>query len=93
VVTLGCNIHDWMVGYIVVVSTPFFARTDSEGRARIADLPAGRYAVHAWHPRQRTQVPPQEVSLDAQSTAAPAFSIDAAPRKVRYKPPLDRLKY
>jgi plastocyanin len=93
VVTLGCNIHDWMVGYIVVVSTPFFGRTDSEGRARIADLPAGRYAVHAWHPRQRTQVAAQEVSLEAQSTAAPAFSIDASPRKVRYKPPLDRLKY
>jgi len=93
VVTLGCNIHDWMVGYIVVVSTPFFGRTDGDGRARIAELPAGRYTVHAWHPRQRAQVAAQEVNVDAQSTVTPAFAIDAAPRKVRYKPPLDRLKY
>jgi plastocyanin len=93
VVTLGCNIHDWMVGYIVVVSTPHFGRTDAEGRARIADLPAGRYTLHAWHPRQRAQVAAQEVAVGAQAPSEASFVIDAAPRKVRYKPPLDRLKY
>lgn len=92
VVTLGCNIHDWMVGYVVVVSTPFFARTDVDGRARI-DLPAGAYTVHAWHPRQRAQAGAQELGVEAQGAATQAFVIDAAPRKVRYKPPLDRLKY
>ena len=28
VVVLGCNIHDGMLGYIVVVDTPYFALTD-----------------------------------------------------------------
>ncbi|HZZ94128.1 MAG TPA: methylamine utilization protein [Usitatibacter sp.] len=93
IVTLGCNIHDWMVGYVVVVSTPWFARTDASGRARLADLPAGRYEVHAWHPRQRAQLAPAALGLEAQGVAAPAFVIDAAPRRPRYKPPLDRLKY
>ena len=31
-VTLGCNIHDDMVGYILVVDTPYFGKTDSSGR-------------------------------------------------------------
>src|SRR5258707_13818654 len=26
VVVLGCNIHDWMIGYIYVSETPFFAK-------------------------------------------------------------------
>lgn len=51
IVTLGCNIHDWMVGYIYVVDTPYFARTDANGLARVVDVPAGAYAVRLWHPR------------------------------------------
>src|SRR6185436_9432707 len=35
VVVLGCNIHDGMLGYIVVVDTPHYAKTDEHGLARI----------------------------------------------------------
>lgn len=49
-VTLGCNIHDWMVGYVYVVDTPYFAVTAADGRARLT-LPDGEYEVHVWHPR------------------------------------------
>jgi plastocyanin len=51
VVVLGCNIHDWMLGYVVVLETPYFDTTGADGRARIADLPPGTYDVHVWHPR------------------------------------------
>jgi len=50
VVVVGCNIHDWMIGYIVVVDTPHFAKTDAQGRVRV-DVPAGRYRLTAWHAR------------------------------------------
>lgn len=50
VVVLGCNIHDWMVGYIYVSETPFFAKTEAAGTAAIADLPPGEYTVRVWHP-------------------------------------------
>ncbi len=50
VVVLGCNIHDWMIGYIYVSETPFFAKTGPQGTAAIADLPPGEYAVRIWHP-------------------------------------------
>jgi plastocyanin len=50
VVVLGCNIHDWMIGYIYVSETPFFAKTGPLGTASIPDLPPGDYTVRVWHP-------------------------------------------
>lgn len=51
IVTLGCNIHDWMVAYVVVLPTPHFAKSDAAGLAQLT-LPAGRYRIEVWHPRQ-----------------------------------------
>jgi plastocyanin len=51
VVVLGCNIHDWMVGYIYVSESPYFAKTHADGKAVIADLPAKSYIVRVWHPQ------------------------------------------
>jgi plastocyanin len=50
VVKLGCNIHDWMIGYVYVAETPYFAKTGADGRAELKDLPAGHYRVRVWHP-------------------------------------------
>ena len=51
VVKLGCNIHDWMVGYIYVADTPYSALTDNRGQARLENLPAGEYQIQLWHPQ------------------------------------------
>lgn len=48
-VTLGCNIHDWMLGYVYVVDTPWFGKTDEQGEINF-DLPEGRYQLKIWHP-------------------------------------------
>ena len=93
VVTLGCNIHDWMVGYVVIVPTPHFGKTDATGNVRLRDLPAGAYEVRAWHPQQRAAAQAQSLVLDATGTARTSFEIDSPARKPRFKPPLDRLKY
>jgi len=53
VVTLGCNIHDQMSAYIVVVDTPYFEKTASNGRAALHDLEPGRYTVKVWAPEMR----------------------------------------
>jgi len=93
IVTLGCNIHDWMIAYVLVVSTPWFGKTDSAGVVKLRDLPVGSYAVHAWHPQERSPVEPVTVAPEAQSTVSARFTLDIAARKPKYKPPLDRLKY
>jgi plastocyanin len=49
-VELGCNIHDWMLGYIFVVDTPYFAKTDEAGNVAL-ELPKGEYQLDIWHPR------------------------------------------
>jgi len=51
VVTIGCNIHDWMIGHIYVAETPNSGKTGADGRVRLDNLPPGRYAVRVWHPR------------------------------------------
>jgi len=49
VITLGCNIHDWMRGYVFVADSPYFGVTDAAGVARL-ELPDGAYAIVMWHP-------------------------------------------
>jgi plastocyanin len=49
-VTLGCNIHDWMIAYIAVLPTPYFRVTGNDGHAALNDLPPGQYAIAVWHP-------------------------------------------
>lgn len=48
VAVLGCNIHDAMVGWVVIVETPYHARTDDHGRA-VINAPAGHYRLRTWH--------------------------------------------
>ncbi|MDN5781516.1 MAG: methylamine utilization protein [Luteimonas sp.] len=59
VVELGCNIHDWMVAYVVVVDTPYHAITDKLGRASLS-APPGRYRLRIWHPDLEAGTPPWE---------------------------------
>jgi plastocyanin len=51
IVVLGCNIHDSMVAYVVVLDTPWFATSDATGRATIRNLPPGHYRTEVWHPQ------------------------------------------
>ena len=49
VAVLGCNIHDKMVAWVVVVETPYFGRTDAQGRLRLDNVPPGSYQLRTWH--------------------------------------------
>lgn len=64
IVVLGCNIHDWMLGYIYVADTPYFTVSDAHGQWAL-DLPPGRYRLSVWHPDAETgQLPPaREVEI------------------------------
>jgi plastocyanin len=62
VAVLGCNIHDQMVGWVVIVETPYYARTDDNGRATI-DAPAGSYRLRTWHTDLAVGAPALEQAL------------------------------
>lgn len=76
-VVLGCNIHDDMLGYILVVDTPYFANTNAEGVARFEGLPAGPLSVRAWTPRLRPdELPPeQRIGSTANASADVVFEL------------------
>jgi plastocyanin len=50
-VALGCNIHDWMLAYVYVSESPYFAVTGADGKVRLANVPPGNYSLRVWHPR------------------------------------------
>ncbi len=92
IVTLGCNIHDWMVAYVFVTATPFTAVSRDDGRVALRGLPAGKGTIEVWHPRLRgapvrleavagQTVPPVALRLrpDFRRRQAPSAGGDAGP--------------
>lgn len=80
VVVLGCNIHDSMLGYVVVVESTRFGVTGPDGRVTLADVPAGRHVVRAWAPGLDRASPPEVGAVEV-SDSAPAslsFRLDVA---------------
>jgi hypothetical protein len=55
-----------MRGLILVLDSPYFVKTDAEGRFRLGGLPAGNYKVKAWLSSKTTLERP--VALKAGST-------------------------
>ena len=71
VVVLGCNIHDQMVGWILVLDTPYFVQTPATaGKASMGEVPPGRYRLRAWHPRLPAGAPAQEQDLTVTASGA-----------------------
>jgi len=82
IVTLGCNIHDGMLGYVVVVDTDVFGMTDARGAVYLAvDDTASNYEINIWSPRIRdssgpivqsvTGMPPGSVRFELKKTLRP----------------------
>ncbi len=50
IAVLGCNIHDNMVAWVVVVETPHHAVADADGKLHLDNVPPGTYRLRSWHP-------------------------------------------
>jgi len=73
IVSIGCNIHEQMSAYIVVVDTPHFA-TVAGGQASLRDLAAGQYSLRMWYPGMRKEPAPQSVTLTAADAKTATFT-------------------
>jgi plastocyanin len=67
--TLLCNVHAEMSAYIVVVETPYFVRTDKDGKFVLKDVPPGKYTLKVWHEKAKPATLPVEVA------ASPTVSV------------------
>ncbi|HEY2119476.1 MAG TPA: plastocyanin/azurin family copper-binding protein [Candidatus Acidoferrum sp.] len=68
VVSLLCNVHPEMNGYIVVSPTPYFAVTDKSGNYEIKNVPAGKYTLKTWS--EDGKVTTQAVEVTASGATA-----------------------
>lgn len=84
VVKVGCNIHDWMSGVILVLPTPYYAVTDEGGRFTLQDLPTGAYTLACWHALSQVKVEEtvQQVQADKRSLEV-TFTLSLATARPR----------
>jgi plastocyanin len=83
-VKIGCNIHDWMSGIILVLPSRYFAVTDSSGHFVLENLPAGTYTLVAWHALSKLK--PEETAQSVQVGTEVTnlnFKLPLAPPKPR----------
>lgn len=86
VVVVGCNIHDWMAAYVVVLPTPWFAVTAADGAAALSAVPAGRYRAEIWQPRLKEKITREVVVTDGTPAAPLAFNLALKPDQRRRAP-------
>ena len=63
IAVLGCNIHDNMAAWVVVVETPYYGRTNATGKVSLANVPAGSYRLRVWHASIPAGAPAQDQVL------------------------------
>jgi plastocyanin len=91
VVVLGCNIHDWMIAYIYVSESPYYATTGADGEVTISGMPAGDYTVRVWHPQLADVVEDTRRKLDANETADMLWRVSLKPEvRIRRAPSATR---
>lgn len=75
IAVLGCNIHDAMTAWVVVVDTPYFGRSAPSGAVVLAQVPVGNYRLRLWHPALPVGAP----AIDQ------ALAVTAADQTVSYR--------
>lgn len=73
IAVLGCNIHDNMASWVVIVDTPYYGRSALAGTVVLNGVPAGNYRLRIWHPGLAMGAPAADQALvvgasDSQTT-------------------------
>jgi len=70
IAVLGCNIHDQMIAWVVVVETPHFAVAGVSGALRLDNVPPGSYRLRSWHAGLPPGTPAADEALVVPATGA-----------------------
>ena len=54
-ISVRCDLHPWMQGWLGVVDHPYFGVTGPDGRVTMPNVPAGDYTIGVWHERFGTK--------------------------------------
>ena len=78
-VRMYCNVHHAMVGYILVLDTPYFTGVGAGGEFTLKDLPVAG-DLYLWHPR--AEVFRQTLELAQEPASVPTFKLDLTQRRI-----------
>jgi plastocyanin len=76
IVRVYCNIHPQMSAVVLVRDNPYFTKAAADGSFVIEDVPAGKYALKAWH--ERAGEGSVEITVGAQGETAAELVLDAS---------------
>jgi hypothetical protein len=77
VVSVYCNMHPQMVGYILIVPSSLYAHVGSDGFYRLSNVPAGHHRLVAWAPNSKPVV--SEVDVAESETATVELELKRGP--------------
>ncbi|HJW92462.1 MAG TPA: hypothetical protein VJ901_02490 [Thermoanaerobaculia bacterium] len=76
VINVYCNVHPTMSSVIQVMSSPYFAFTDTNGNFSLADVPPGSYTLVAWNEQGGTMQ--SKLDVPAAGIANAAITLDSS---------------
>lgn len=74
-IPVKCNVHPWMHGYFIVLTTSHYGVSGEDGAFSIKDLPPGKYTITAWHEQFGTET--QEVTISGTEAKTADFVFKA----------------
>ncbi len=77
-VRVYCNVHQSMIGHILVLDTPFFAEVAENGEFSFSGVPEGPGRVYLWHERAR----PKAVAVELPQAEPLTLELALTKRKV-----------
>ena len=78
-VSVGCNIHDTMIGFIYVSDTPFAAKSGADGLAVVRGVPTGGATLLIWHPDLKARAAVGRALAVAGAAQRTAITVDLRP--------------
>ena len=63
IISVRCDVHGWMGGWIFVAANPYFDVSAADGTFKLTEVPAGKYTLEVWHETLGKQTQQVEVRV------------------------------
>lgn len=81
-ISLKCDLHPWMQGWIYVLNHPYFAVSDEHGTFRIGSVPHGKYQVEIRQPDVGYR---KTISVDVEPKKSTKVNVEIAPEDLKIR--------